>query len=169
MRPTCGKRLGRGGGLEATVATRGVAAAGALACSGSSKATAAGAISGADASCAAGCVIGDDGGDRSKIVPACECLGEDSGTGCTPVLTIGLIYRCGDWSDRRTTLGDAGRDGGAKADSIGLGGKSIDCIRSFRIESLSERTLSVSVLPAASLISCSMSSMLRLDCGSMYA
>lgn len=114
-------------------------------------------------------MAGEEGGERSKIVPACECLGEDSGTGCTSVLTTGPAYRCGDWSDRRTTLGEAGREGGAKAGRMGLGGKSIDCIRSFRMESLSERTLSVSVLPAASFISCSISSMLRLDCASMNA
>jgi hypothetical protein len=169
MRPTCGKRLGRGGGLEDTATAEGVASADAFACCGSSKATAAGANPGAASSCAAGCVTGDEGGERSKIVPACECLGEDSSTGCTSVLTVRLAYRCGGWSDRRTTLGEAGRAGGAKAGKTGLGGRSIDCIRSFRMESLSERTLSVSVLPAASFINCSMSSMLMLDCGSMYA
>jgi hypothetical protein len=143
---------------------------GVIVCWGASKATAAGTLSGSASSCAGGCcVTGDEGGERSKIVPACECLGEDSGTGCTSVLTVRAAYRCGDWSDRRTTLGEAGREGGAKAGKIGLGGRSIDCMRSFRIESLSERTLSVSVLPAASFISCSMSSILRLDCASMNA
>jgi hypothetical protein len=169
MRPTCGKRLGRGGGLVGVAVDGGRASAGAFACRDSSKATVAGASSGAASSCTAGCVTGDEGSERSKIVPACECLGEDSGTGCTPISTEGPTYRCGDWSDRRTTLGEAGRAGGAEAGKIGLGGRSIDRIRSFRIESLSERTLSVSVLPAASFISCSISSMLRVDCGSMYA
>src|SRR5690242_6212547 len=115
MRPTCGSRLGRGRLVDLEAGGAGLSTGSSI-CRDNLAGTEAGALSVVELFWMSDCwVTGDEGGERSKIVPACECLEDDSDTGCTSVLTVRYAYRCGDWSDRRTTLGDAGREGGAKA------------------------------------------------------
>lgn len=106
---------------------------------------------------------GDEGAERS--VTGVRSANEARSNVGTSVLIFNVVGCCGCPSERRKTFGEAERTGGAKsAGSSGFGGNNIDCIRSFRLESSSERALSVpSSGVLASFISCSMSSKSRPD------